>query len=150
LRALARNAMDMKGLDRPFCVAAVTLIGIYLIASATGSFQTFGESWAFRHPLVSDTIDLANEGMISWRVPKDEWALKDGKAELQLTVDVRHLGEIPRSLKDTDLRARISAYGNAATGRSVSRFMKYDAIGKSVSMGKMEFAIGEVAVHSDE
>ena len=69
-------------------IIAVLFIGLYLLV---GRGQWFSEIErqviVGRDRLFSENIDIGKKGIITWKVPRDEWSYEEGEARLSILLD---------------------------------------------------------------
>src|SRR5437763_744309 len=94
-----------------YCVTATAVIAGYLLASRVDWFTEAAKSPVARNPLFSDPLDLRKAQTITWHVPTEGWAYRQGKAQLSLVLNLHSLREIPRDRTQVELRAKVAAYG---------------------------------------
>jgi hypothetical protein len=148
---------------RAFCLVAPLLVIGYLYAQWSDWFSRVELETVGKRPLVSDPINLAKVGPIEWIVPKEEWVFKNGEADLELSMNLHLLQQIPSGRDQIDLRVKVRAEGRVSGGEWQDQSVRdwyfktdepFSKEGSSLwvqgGRGRLEYGMARVRVSSQE
>jgi hypothetical protein len=133
-----------------FCTAL--FVSLYLIASWNGWLWEISQIQSWRWPLYSEVLAVEKPGVLTWKVPKDQWPFKEGKARIELHLNTAMAPELPLDIEQLALRWDIDAYTLDTAGNRHRRFLVGG--GKPYwsghGMGSVKFGLGYVDVRPGE
>lgn len=148
---------------RAFCLVAPLLVISYLYAQWSDWFSRIELDTVWKRPIISDPINLEKKGPIEWLVPKEDWIVKEGEADLALSLNLYTIPVIPAEPYQFDLRIKVRAQGRVPGGEWQDRlvrdwYFKTDepfskegtAYWSSYGQGRLEYGLGRVRIVAEE
>lgn len=148
---------------RAFCLLAPLIVVGYLYAQWSDWFTRIELETVWKRPLISDPIDLELKGPIEWQVPKENWIVKEGEADLALSLNLYTIPVIPSKPFQFDLRIKVRAQGRVPGSEWQDRlirdgYFKTDepfskegaAFWSSYGRGRLVYGLGRVRVVANE
>ncbi len=146
-----------------FCLLAPLLVISYLYAQWSDWFSRIELQTVWKRPLISDPIDLVKKDPIEWVVPKEDLIIKEGEADLALSLNLYTIPEIPSKPYQFDLRIKVRAQGRVTGGEWQDRLIRDKhfttdepfskegtAYWSSYGQGRLEYGLGRVRLVAEE
>lgn len=148
---------------RAFCLLAPLLVIGYLYAQWSDWFSRIELDTVWKRPIISDPINLEKKGPIEWLVPKEDWIVKEGEADLALSLNLYTIPVIPAEPYQFDLRIKVRAQGRVPGGEWQDRLVRDEylptdepfskkgtAYWSSYGQGRLEYGLGRVRIVAEE